>query len=185
MPFTMSLASGRTLDPSNIRVEDINIFDIAHNLSRIGRYNGCTLSEEIYTVGQHCVILADYQHMPDELRPIALLHDAAEAICGDFIRPFKQRWPDFENLIEAPILEVIFDRFGLDLDRVAEIKQFDIGISINEMEDMMVECDPYLYQITTRLDIPKIVAKPWKQVRQEFLGVFDRLFPWEARSHAA
>lgn len=87
---TVLTCKGRELDPFNLKAEDIDIEEIAHSLSMQCRYNGAT--PEFYSVAQHSVYCALYtlnrgSHRADALG--MLLHDAAEAYIGDYVRPMK------------------------------------------------------------------------------------------------
>jgi uncharacterized protein len=92
---TIRRASGGYFDLANPRPEDVNIEDIATGLSNICRYNGQLPDGKWYSVAEHCVLCYDYcssavQHYskPWLLKDV-LLHDAAEAYCGDVSKPLK------------------------------------------------------------------------------------------------
>ena len=79
-----------------LKPEDIDIKEIAHNLSQICRYAGATPG--FYSVAEHSVIVAEMMY--DNVNLIennsnvlaamyGLLHDAHEAYIGDIIYPVK------------------------------------------------------------------------------------------------
>jgi len=100
MNTVMDTYSGQKVDLSNPDPRTINIQDIAWHLSRIPRFGGATLSENVYCVAQHSVIVLNKVRQiiqsriatmdPAELNSMlvsALLHDAHEAYMLDIINP--------------------------------------------------------------------------------------------------
>ncbi len=98
------------LDP---RVEEIDIFDIAHALSNLCRFGGH--SSHFYSVAEHSIRVSGL--LPPELKLGGLLHDATEAYLVDVPRPIK-RFLDNYTHIEDRLADCIskrFSRFGLPL----------------------------------------------------------------------
>lgn len=91
--------TGLSVDPLNLRLEDINIIDIAHHLSHQCRYAGAT--SIMYPTSQHCCILADYAHDVLKATPVEslqiLMHDAPETYLPDMPRPIKKRMPQYRE----------------------------------------------------------------------------------------
>ena len=87
----MITSSGRLFWPFDPRPEQVSIEDIAHALAHVCRFGGH--ARAFYSVAQHSVIVASGVHV-DEHGPAAALaalcHDAAEAYCGDMIRPLRR-----------------------------------------------------------------------------------------------
>lgn len=79
--------SMKLVNPFDLRIEEIDINDIAHHLSMICRWGGGTPG--FYSVAEHSVRVA--AKLPDKLKLWGLLHDAAEAYLGDHVRPMKCR----------------------------------------------------------------------------------------------
>lgn len=77
--------SGKRIDLSRPRVEDIDIRDIARGLARICRFSGQILW--FYSVAQHACLVALL--VPARLRWAALNHDNTEAYLGDVSRHLK------------------------------------------------------------------------------------------------
>lgn len=108
--------------------EMITIEDIAAGLAHKGHYSG--LTPKYFSIAEHCLLTEALcaftgDGLDYELRLIALLHDASEAYIGDIIRPLKDLVPEFRN-IENKIHEAIFKKFDLPIERLHEIKKFDI-----------------------------------------------------------
>lgn len=84
---------GRQLDPFHLTEEDIDLEEIAHSLSLQCRYNGAT--PVMYSVATHSCIAAAYELYRTSDPALALgmlLHDAAEAYIGDYVRPLKNKF---------------------------------------------------------------------------------------------
>lgn len=105
----IALHSGKIVDLDNLRVNDIDIEDIAHSLSMICRFNGHT--SEFYSVAQHSILVALIS--PDDLKLDGLLHDATEMLIGDIIRPIKHLFKDYIAL-ENRLWSTIASRYGLN-----------------------------------------------------------------------
>lgn len=165
-------------DPSQVHIDDI-----AHALSNICRFNGHSIAH--YSVAQHSVLLAD-QLATDgasiEVQRWALLHDAAEAYCGDIVRPLKSLLMGFAE-IEGRIMDAICVRFGMDVNMPAIVKDFDNNILADEYHDVMGEGDvpwnlPY--------EPLGLTIDPWPcwKAKRVFLQKFIQLFPDHAAAYA-
>ena len=103
--------SGRIFWLPDVRLESIDITDIAHALSMTCRYSGhCN---RFYSVARHSVEVA--KTVPDYLKLAALLHDASEAYLTDIPSPFKDMlhgYREFEDMIQR----VVYTRFEIDVD---------------------------------------------------------------------
>lgn len=100
--------TGRKFYPFAPEAKDVLFADIEHALSNLCRFGGHTWC--FYSVAQHSVIVS--LTVPERLGMHALLHDAAEAYCGDVVRPLKRGLLDFEG-VEAGIKAAIDQAFGL------------------------------------------------------------------------
>lgn len=106
--------SGRHFDVFSPKIEDINIFDIAHALSNSCRFGGHTSS--FYSVAQHSVEAVKFARenltqSTIDLKAI-LLHDASEAFLVDMPRPIKARFSNFCE-IESFLNKLIFKAFSI------------------------------------------------------------------------
>lgn len=102
--------SGGQFWPLDPRADEVKLTDIAHQLAKICRFGGATL--DFYSVAEHSLRVADL--VPPELRLQALLHDAAEAYCGDVVRPLKRNLAGYDAM-ESRIAFAIGEKFGVDL----------------------------------------------------------------------
>lgn len=165
--------SGRMVDVFNFTPDDVDVTDIAHALSQTCRYGGHAC--EFYSVAQHSVLLS--QVVPPYLAKCALLHDAAEAYIGDVPRPIKHRMPVFVEL-DDKMTAIILKKFGVDPSQMEELKQYDLRICIDEMNQLMpVGPDTYIPE--------EVLGEPlgveiWSEgpftAESEFLTRFKELF---------
>lgn len=126
--------TGRQFRPLYPTVKDITLLDIAHALSHTCRFGGHV--KEFYSVAQHCVHVS--RLVDPNLKMHALLHDAAEAYCGDVIRPLKIHLPAYKD-IETSVQRCIHEAFGLRelaSQEAASIKAADLVALITERRDL-------------------------------------------------
>ena len=114
--------SGVIIDIMEPTQQMINIVDIANALSKIPRWGGHT--PEFFSVAQHS-ILVETLCEEDNLKKVALMHDATEAYLGDVIKPLKMVLGNSYEQIEDRFGRLIFERFGLDYSLMPEIKKYD------------------------------------------------------------
>lgn len=128
----MQTYTGLQFWPLDPEPQDVNIWDIAHALANICRFNGHCI--EFYSVAQHSVLVS--RIIPEEHALWGLLHDAAEAYIGDMIRPLKISMPSFKDA-ELRIEQAIAARFSLDWPMPAAIKKADNKVLATEQRDVM------------------------------------------------
>lgn len=113
-PSSIKTWTGR-VDPLNPSVDEINIEDIAHALSRQCRYNGHC--DGFLSVARHSIWVSERLEalgFDEQTQLTGLLHDAAEAYLGDLVRPIKQSEFGVAYLkTEKALEEVIAARFGI------------------------------------------------------------------------
>lgn len=113
----------RILDP---REEDMCIEDVAHHLAYQCRYNGAT--EPFFSIAEHCVMgsyIIDPKYGYD-----FLMHDCAEAWCGDMIRPMKHE-TDLQPIftaIEDAIFAVAAVKFDVSDPVPLAVKELDVAM---------------------------------------------------------
>ncbi|MFG1172125.1 HD family hydrolase [Erwiniaceae bacterium CAU 1747] len=113
------------IDPATISIEDI-----AGALSNLCRFTGHV--QDFYSVAQHSVYVS--RLVPPEMALEALLHDAAEAYCGDVSSPLKEFIPDY-RCIEQRIDAVIRAKFGLPAELNWLVKRADLIMLATERRD--------------------------------------------------
>jgi uncharacterized protein len=123
--------TGKYIDITNPKTTDINIRDIAHALSNIGRYNGHYprfLSVAEHSLNVEKQIVKRYPNATPEMRLHALLHDASEAYLCDLPRPIKNGFKAYYGY-EQTFIDVIFKKFGLEeADYQKEIEEADMFV---------------------------------------------------------
>ncbi len=104
---------GKQVDPLEMRVQDVDINDIAHALSLAPRFAGHT--SKLYSVAEHSVnvalILRGWKCTPS-IQLEGLLHDGSEAYICDIPKPIKQLMPEY-RVIEQRLQDTIYKRFEL------------------------------------------------------------------------
>ncbi len=139
-PRAITTFTGRRIDVFALRVEDVDLVDIAHALSQLCRWTGHTT--EFYSVAQHSVLVCDRLWIRTGSPRIALtglLHDAAEAYLGDMASPLKHTpWADGYRQLEADVTQVIARRFDLPLDDLSPlVHEADLEVLATEARDLM------------------------------------------------
>jgi hypothetical protein len=184
----MQTYTGKLVNVMDPDPETIDIFDIAHHLALMTRFNGaCRVG---YSIAQHSVLCAgragDY-HFPrpreTKLALALLMHDAAEAYVGDIIRTIKHEVPDFA-VFENKVMDAINERF--DLPRVAEIPFFKVAVKevdnrmlVTEKLQLMEQAVPW--PIEGMFQPYDMTIEPWTDLSSElmFLSTFARFRPDE------
>lgn len=133
---TFRTLSGKRFDLMAPSPEMIDIEDIASGLANQGHFNG--QSPYMFPIAQHCILVCDEYALSnpnesDAMKLMALLHDASEAYTGDIIKPLKMFLPNFVS-IENSIMQAIAIRFNLPIERMSEIKPYDLRIQNNEYD---------------------------------------------------
>ena len=165
--------TGTMFYPLDPRVEDIDIHDIAHALSMQPRYAGHT--RRFYSVAEHSIYIA--KACSPEHALWGLLHDASEAYLCDIPRPIKPYLTNYAE-IEARLMHVICEKFGLSPTIPEEIKRLDRAILRNEYEGLLA---PHPSQWGLQYDgIPDVVIRddhelPHNLIKAIFLEWFFAL----------
>ena len=163
-PINMLTVTGKYINLNKMKVDDVDIKDIAHSLANLCRYNGHT--KKFYSVAEHSVRLCRYaaQNLPTEndfnmkVAKLLFLHDATEAYVGDVIYPLKKALPQFAEF-EDKIALVINKKFDIELtpEIEAEAKSLDRRICFDEMYLLFGIIDECLYkERITPLGLDKI-----------------------------
>lgn len=135
--------SGRVFEPLDPSTDQIDLEDIAHALSMTCRFNGhCRF---FYSVAEHSVWVSKMV-TPDQAL-WGLLHDAGEAYVSDVARPIKPFIVGFEE-IEARIMQVIQEKFGLQGVMPAAVHEADIRMLATERSQLMVSCERTWEELT-------------------------------------
>jgi hypothetical protein len=106
--------SGEKITPFEPDCEKVNLEDIAHGLSNVGRFAG--QGKDFYSVARHSVHVSlevEARGGTQEAQRYALLHDAAEAYLSDVPGPVKKSLPGYKHA-ERRLDETIVAALGLD-----------------------------------------------------------------------
>lgn len=187
--------SGRRFYFEDMAASDIVIEDIAHSLARQARYCGHTKGDRIYSVAQHCVLVAwwieqnkpswtnDYFHV--RLQLAGLLHDAPEYVLGDISGPLKAVLRKGQNYLydkmEGDLSFFIEQRFGVPGGWFEHplIKKADYAIRHNEAAAFchsdIVLCEDHPGSDSALEGLPIIDAWPIEISQERFLSLFHHL----------
>ncbi len=172
--FWMQTASGTKFFPTNPRVCDINIVDIAHSLSKLERYNGHLPYR--YSVAQHSILVSWV--VPEQYALEGLLHDAAEAYFGDIIAPVKHHpllRPALKQ-IEDQLMKCISERFKLQYPLPECVKDADWRVLFTEKRDLVPGDEKW--QGADQYAPLSLKIKPnedWRDLKAKFLDRFAAL----------
>lgn len=146
--------------------------DIAHSLAHLCRFNGHC--REFYSVAQHSCIVADL--VPEEHKLTALLHDATEAYVGDMVRPLKEWMPTYQG-VELLVWQHICERFDLNLELPASVRQADMIALATERRDLM-PTDSAIWDCLTGVEPTVERIRPWGAIEARatyFQRLMDQL----------
>jgi 5'-deoxynucleotidase YfbR-like HD superfamily hydrolase len=130
----IATASGKKFFILEPRLEDIDIYDIAHSLALQCRWTGHTKYH--YSIAQHsyyCSFIG-----PDSEAFDRLMHDAAEAYTGDMNRPLKHYTEagTFYRKVEANVQHAIAARFGFSVVEPKSVKLADNSMLYAEKDQI-------------------------------------------------
>lgn len=161
-------------EPLNPNPDDIRIEDIAHAQSLMTRANGHF--PEFYSVAQHsiaCAAEGEARGYSPRMILACLLHDASEAYLSDITRPVKSVLGGYQ-VIEKNLQEAIYKKFlamPLSDKENTMIKVVDDACLYYEFEHYMGE--KLLEKKPEFKSKPAFFTRPFGEVEQEFLAVFD------------
>lgn len=169
---------GKTIDYKNPTADQIDIRDIAHNLSQENRFLGKT--KKPYSVAQHCVlgsVILEEMGTP-ELALMFLLHDAAEAYLKDIPTPLKKLLGSTYLSIEYAFQRVIYDKFNLNHFEVdhEDIKRIDLAMLATEKEQLIGD-DGVGWEQLKGVASANIHVFPWPHdvAEKQYLEQFKKL----------
>lgn len=174
-------ASGRVVNPAQLRAEDIHLPDICEHLAKEARFNGATPGV-FYSVAQHSLLVGEiirrtWREDDGYTRELCvlcgLLHDAPEAYLRDLATPVKAQagaaYADMEHRAWLAIAE----QFGLPNNLPSIVKRADLIALATEKRDLMPQATgtdwaclegvkPWIGSVNRYTD--------WKVVSDWFLG---------------
>lgn len=162
LPFqttpTVGTFSGRQIDLTAIKPDDIEIIDIAVGLAQQCRYAGQVWP--FYSVAEHSVLISRMvPQVPNSSLPLkALLHDAPEFIINDLVRPVKRKVTGYDE-IEAVVMEAVEREFDFQYTAAdwTVIKHYDDLITISERRALMPRLNPSSYGAGVHeSEVPKV-----------------------------
>lgn len=178
---TIRTVSGNYLNFLNPDPSLIEIDDIASGLCRICRFGGQLNDNIYYSVAEHsihCTNLAIEDGITDKKILLSiLLHDAAEAYCGDVVKPLKNIIGYGYGDIEKNIENTIAKAFDIDFVKNHDIiKYYDIEVLYSEVEFLfkdhmgVKETPKYIRKVCLG-----IALWDYMEAKKEFLNLYERV----------
>jgi len=172
--------SGHLLNLENPDHSHVSIKCISHSLSKIGRFNGHTITIEGYSVAEHSVMVSDIIWNMGGGRDAmlcGLMHDAHEAYVGDVISPLKNL-PELKagfEIIDRRFRDLITKTFNLKWDNriVRLVAEADEIALATEMRDITSKND-YSGKLGPRTKRIKHTCSA-AQAQLEFMRAYDVL----------
>lgn len=138
--------SGKSFDLADPQIKSVCLEDVAQGLAKQCRYNGQI--PVFYSIAQHSVLVAEEVKRKAKalgltgstVRSISLmglLHDAAEAYCGDCISPLKHllspRFQQIEDKIQQTVLKALHVKWLPEYEYLVDA--VDKGMFVRECLD--------------------------------------------------
>lgn len=183
-PFIKTF-TGRRFYVLNPRPEDIDIWDIAHALSNIGRFTGH--AKRFISVAEHSLRVASM--VPAEHKLQALLHDASEAYYGDVSTPCKHTDAFTEyRALEAKAQAMIYTKYDCAVDEHQLVKEADgaslgleamalMGVQWGEGWDRYLDLARLYYgtSLASAINEVRWLRRSPEHYEEQFLATFDEL----------
>jgi uncharacterized protein len=130
---TIRLRSGKYFDFIDPAPDQFELGDIAGALSKICRFGGqCPRFYSVAEHSVHCAWQAFADGQPPDVCMAVLFHDAAEAFCGDVVKPLKIMLSEY-GPVERRVECVIGEALGIDFnEHDAIIREIDHAMLIAE-----------------------------------------------------
>ena len=164
--------TGKQFFYRNIKLDSIDIIDIARSLSMIPRFLGHL--DRTYSVAQHSLYVS--RMVSAEAAFWGLLHDAAEAYLNDLPAPLKWILPEyvkFEKKVEAAIIS----KFKIHVnDKIRkEVKKADIQMVVTENDQCRSHKIPWGYYESIKPSKSTLATYTREEVEQHFLERYYHL----------
>lgn len=188
IPPWMQLHCGAPFDLLDPQPDQVVVADLIRSICRMPRYLAHTMGGTPYSVGQHCLLVADLLE-EDGAPPVivreGLLHDLPEGVYGDWPSPVKAAIRDIYhrmNPVAAPgtdpltvltrkIDRVVRERVGLPEHEHALAKRADLIALAIERRDLMNRCERD-WQLPEFARTTKNVVPEWDRdaLEKRFVG---------------
>ena len=132
----MGTFSGGRFWPLDPRPEDISIYDVAHSLAMMCRFNGHCI--KFYSIAEHSCHI--YDKTSKKNKRWAILHDAPESFVGDMVNPLKKFMPEFRTA-EDKIMDLFCEKWGMPKKMPEEVHRLDRAIVRDEIVNMKTHGD--------------------------------------------
>lgn len=171
MPIEVTTLT-RTVDVRNVSAADISLFDAAHQLPMLCRFNGSVTT--FYSVAHHCVLVAsilrslfDPMANRNDLARWGLLHDVHETIFGDIAAPIRDAFGITRYELQAQ--HAVAEKFKLPWPPPVELHDVDMLARAVEWKELRSTV-PIPADLATHLPQESIA---------DFLARVDRNCPWD------
>ncbi len=167
----INTVSGLILNLINPQANQICLKDMVTAMAHICRFGG--QSNRHWSVAEHTLLV--WYLAPKHLKRAALLHDATEAYLGDVIKPLKVLLADIYGPIEDNMARVIFDKYRVDFNQLADIKTYDLSALGLEHEYLQINTDATMIpRIFEWIRQELIFSTPYDMLMELFTREFGR-----------
>lgn len=179
------MPSGKHVFPLDVKIDDLNIDDMAHNLGQIVRYNGSV--DEFYSVAEHSYLISEALERDGYDAQVQLqghLHDGPEYILGDMIRPIKNAIEEVSPAAAQMLASahtridlLISQKFDTGYPYHPAVKAYDDRIVNDEKQFLFGTGKPWTHGgdklgVKIRCWEPREAMRQW---RFRFYDLWDRL----------
>ena len=161
----MRMYSGGNVSLANPQVCQINLTDVAHNLSMQCRFTGSVI--KFYSIAQHVYIASV---LVKKYKKETLHHDDPEAMISDLNRPLKTLLFDY-IMINMRFERVFAYKYSLEYPWPAEVKAIDNSMLVTEAQQLL---KPVNIWWSTKDGWPPqlpIKIRPWSPKHAKFMYI--------------
>lgn len=170
----METYSGKEIDPTWIKPNDVCLEDIARSLSMTCRFNGHVT--RFYSVANHCVNMAQWFFDQERYKEAkyALFHEGDEVIFGDIITQIKYLdiLAELREIIKAT-QRTIYKQFKLYGNEPKSVKELDDMMKVLEARKVKPKSKLAAQEIKPIKINVRVLTRP--KAEREFISMYHKI----------